>query len=254
MASILTIRPHSGLSGDILLTGLAVLLFKQLSLDPAAGNQALATLCEDIMPGLANTVQIEKVLVQGIAGWHGKIDLPHEHAHRTLTDICQIIKDTRLTTGAQELARKCFETLALCEAKVHGKAVDEIHFHEVGALDSILDICLCSALFTKLSPDRIICAPLPMADGIITCAHGVLPAPAPAVLQLLSGIPVCPFQGPLQAGELITPTALVLIKTHGCEFGSWPSFTPLHTALVYGDRIFEQAANGAIFAWGIGAD
>ena len=97
---------------------------------------------------------------------------------------------------------------------------EAVRFHEVGALDSILDICMACVLFTRLSPARFVVSPLPIADGEVVCAHGVIPVPAPAVLELLEGIPVRPFSG---EGETVTPTAIALLRSLGATFGPWPA-------------------------------
>lgn len=252
MKKILTIRPHSGLSGDILLAGLAVLLADELGMEVTGADftSLLNGLCTDILPHLAAAVQIRMTEVHGIAGWQSQINLPSEHEHRHLSDIVRIILKSRLTAAAQASAQRSFEILAECESSVHGIPANKVHFHEVGALDSILDICVCCALLDRLGDTKVTCAPLPMADGHIECAHGILPAPAPAVLRLLEDVPVCPFEGSSLAGELVTPTALALLKAWGTEFGAWPSFTPAHTTLVYGSKIFTNAPNGVIFAIG----
>ena len=116
-----------------------------------------------------------------------------------------------------------------------------------GALDSILDICMACVLFTRLSPARFVVSPLPIADGEVVCAHGVIPVPAPAVLELLEGIPVRPFSG---EGETVTPTAIALLRSLGATFGPWPAMLVERRALVYGARVFANAPNGTIFACG----
>ncbi len=137
--------------------------------------------------------------------------------------------------------------LAVAEGAVHGRTPDQVHFHEVGALDSILDICMSCELFHRLSPSRFVVSPLPMADGFVHCAHGIIPVPAPAVLELMDGIPVRPFPG---QGETVTPTAMALLRALNAEFGPWPAMTVEKKAIIYGSRVFEDAPNGAIFACG----
>ena len=90
-------------------------------------------------------------------------------------------------------------------------------------------------------------SPLPIADGEVVCAHGVIPVPAPAVLELLEGIPVRPFSG---EGETVTPTAIALLRSLGATFGPWPAMLVEKRALVYGSRVFANAPNGTIFACG----
>lgn len=249
--SLLTIRSYTGLSGDMLCCGLGCLWLEAQNLDPAskAANEALNELAGKIMPDLAGSAAIERRLVGGIGGYALRVALPHVHEHRAPGDIYQIIGQSGMADAARELARKCFALLAECEAAVHAKSVDEVHFHEVGALDSILDICLACELYEKLGLPEIITSPLPIADGSIACAHGVLPAPAPAVLALLPGMRVRPFALE-NAGELVTPTAIALLRALGAAFGPWPEIGVACTALVYGSREFAGVPNGVIFALG----
>lgn len=266
---VLTIRSHSGLSGDMLLTGLALMnaaADTEAALDAGApaplGTAALVDGANSILaeqlaplaaavPALDGCAAIVRKEVAGIGGWHAEVRLPEAHEHRTLAHIREIIGASGLTEHARRLALDCFALLARCEAEVHGNAPDEVCFHEVGALDSILDICLACALFDRLAPARFVVGPLPLADGSVHCAHGHIPAPAPAVLALLSGVPVRPFAGGAAAGELVTPTALALLRTFGSEFGPWPAFRVTATALVYGSKVFPDTANGAVFAVGM---
>lgn len=249
--TLLTIRSYTGLSGDMLCCGLGAIWLAGQNLEPAsqAGNEALNGIAAKIMPDLAGSSAIERKLVNGIGGYHLRVDLPHAHEHRTPGDINQIIGQSDMTDSAREIARQCVNLLARCEAAVHGKNVDEIHFHEVGALDSILDICLVCELYAQLGEPHIISSPLPLADGSITCAHGVLPAPAPAVLALLPGMRVRPFALE-NAGELVTPTAIALLHALGAVFGPWPEIGVERTALVYGSREFAGVPNGVVFVLG----
>lgn len=239
---IITVRAVSGLSGDMLLTGLACLA----GLD----SGELSVLSETIgLPALKGCIRLEPRSVHAIAGWGCRIDLPHEHAHRTLTDILQLLEQSTLTERAKVLSKGTFTLLAEAEGRVHQRPVEDVRFHEVGALDSILDICMVCALFDRLNPDRFVCSPLPMGDGGVQCAHGWIPTPAPAVLELLEGVSVCGFTG---RGETVTPTAIALLRTLDAKFGAWPSMVVERRALVYGDRIFDNAPNGAVFAMGSG--
>ena len=261
---VLTIRSHSGLSGDMLLTGLALMNAAADAEQAGGATVGTAALVEaanalltellapiaDGLPALAGCVAITRKEVGGIGGWRAEVTLPVAHEHRSLAHIRDIITASGLTPRARDLAQACFALLARCEAEVHGKEPDDVCFHEVGALDSILDICLACALYDRLAPARFVVGPLPLADGGIHCAHGHIPAPAPAVLALLGGIPVHPFAGDATAGELVTPTAIALLRALGCEFGPWPAFRVTATALVYGSKVFPGTANGAVFAVG----
>ena len=148
---------------------------------------------------------------------------------------------------AKELSIRAFTILGEAEAAVHGKEPDQVNFHEVGALDSILDTCMVCRLFTVIKPARFVCSPLPVADGVIHCAHGHVASPAPAVLRLLEGIPVSSFPG---KGETVTPTAVSLLRALGAQFGGWPAMTVGRTVISYGSKVFENAPNGAIWALG----
>ena len=236
---IVTIRCHSGLAGDILLTGFSRLLEKD-----STGLNALAA---GIMPELDNALHIGPCQVGAISGFRARVDLPHQHEHRTLADIVRLLEKADLTQTAREMAIKTFTLLAEAEGRVHGKKPEEVHFHEVGALDSILDITLACVLFDELHPDLFQVSPLPLADGSVTCQHGILPVPAPAVLELLDGIPVVPFAG---KGETVTPTAIALLKSLGASFGPWPAMLIEKHVLAFGTKVFENAPNGAIFAMG----
>lgn len=236
---MLTIRANSGLSGDMLLTG----LLKMTEVSEAEVETLLAA----IMPELSGSLRLVRKQVHHVGGWHAEVNLPHQHEHRTLADITALIKACGMTDAAKGLATETFTLLARAEAAVHEKKPEDVHFHEVGALDSILDICLACELFATLAPGRFVASPLPMADGFVACAHGVIPVPAPAVLELLEGIPVRPFAG---RGETVTPTAIALLRALGAEFGPWPAMRVEKRALVYGGKIFENAPNGAIFAFG----
>jgi uncharacterized protein (DUF111 family) len=237
---ILTVRAISGLSGDMMLAGLAAMAdVSQTELDNMAAELGL--------PGLEGALRLEERSVNGISGWGCRIRLPHEHAHRTLGDIETIIRQSAMPPDAMERSLRAFALLAEAEGAVHGKRPEEIHFHEVGALDSILDTCLACRLFCRIAPGRFVCGPLPLADGVVRCAHGQMLAPAPAVLRLLPGVRVCGFPA---VGETITPTAISLLRALDADFGPWPEMTVSKTAISYGNKVFADAPNGAIWALG----
>lgn len=245
--SVLTLRLHSGLSGDMFLAGLLCMQAQPQDELDALTDGLLRGLVPDRAAELAGAVRLVPHSVQGIGGWQARVALPHEHAHRNLADVQALIRQSPLQERARKLALDAFGRVAHAEAAVHGKALDEVHFHEVGALDSIVDICLTCELFARLDPGALVVSPLPLADGSVTCAHGVLPVPAPAVLRMLEGMPVRPFPG---EGETITPTAIALLQALRADFGPWPHMRVERCALVYGTRVFPHAPNGATFALG----
>lgn len=156
-------------------------------------------------------------------GFHGtKIDFSAktELCHRHLSDMISIVQSAHFPKKAEEKILKTFDILAEAEAKVHGTTKEEVHFHEVGAVDTILDICAVCILLTKYQIDQLICAPLPMGHGTIQCAHGEIPLPAPAVAEMLKGAAIkeCSIKG-----ETVTPTGIALLKAFDTFFGDMPS-------------------------------
>lgn len=236
----LVIRPMSGLSGDMCVAGFARMA--------DATNAELSAVAAGLgLPG--NAVVLEQKIVSTVSGWHARIALPHEHSHRTLKDVCKIIADSDMSPRAKAFAEDTFSLLAVAEGKIHGIAPEKVTFHEVGALDSILDTCISCAMYDRMDAPRLVCGALPLCDGMVRCAHGLMPTPAPAVLDLLEGVPV---RGIASRGETVTPTAISLLKGLGAEFGEWPEMTINERALVYGTRTLPGVANGAIFARGPG--
>jgi hypothetical protein len=224
------------------------MLVAGLALMAGADDAALGALCAAVgVAGLNGSVRLLPRSVAGIGGYGLAVDLPHEHAHRNLCDIVAIIEASALSAGAKALAARAFELLAEAEAEVHGREPGEVTFHEVGALDSILDVCLAAALYDRLGPSRFVCGPLPLCDGVARSAHGPLFTPAPAVLRLLTGVAVT---GLSSAGETVTPTAIALLKAFGAEFGGWPDMVVTARAVVFGSRLLPGVPNGAVFAVG----
>ena len=237
--TVVTIRSHSGLSGDMFLAG----MMRLTEIDV----EELDILLTSLLPDLAGVLRLVRRPLWGIGGWTARIDLPHQHQHRRLAEIEALIGESGLSEKAKRLALATFALLARAEAIVHDIEPQAVHFHEVGGLDSIVDVCIGCELFCRLEPAVFVVSPLPVADGEIHCAHGILPSPAPAVLELLADIPVRPF--PVR-GETVTPTALAILRSLDADFGLWPSMRLRRQALVYGEREFPGVANGAVFAYG----
>jgi len=152
-----------------------------------------------------------------------------EQPHRHLKDILALIENSGLNDRVRQNAARIFTRLADAEAAVHGVSREEVHFHEVGALDSIIDIVGTCIALDLLDIEQIYCSPLPTGGGTVRCAHGVLPVPAPATLELMRGLPVRPSD--IQ-GELVTPTGAAIVATLARAFGNVPD---MHlTAAGYG--------------------
>ncbi len=148
----------------------------------------------------------------GISGLRFDVLSGEGHAHRHLSDIGEIILRSALPPRVKEMAVKAFTLLAEAEGKVHGEPAGHVHFHEVGAVDSIIDIVGAMIMLDHLGWPEVIFSPLNVGSGTVRCAHGTLPVPAPATLELLKGLPVHSAGDPM---ERVTPTGAVLVKTLG---------------------------------------
>jgi hypothetical protein len=139
----------------------------------------------------------------------------HEHAHRHLSDIERIINDSGLDIKTKELSKKIFMKIAVAEASVHGISVDHVHFHEVGAIDSIIDIVGAAICFNALNVEGVHVSTVELGGGFVNCDHGMLPVPAPATVEIIKGIPV--KTGGVNF-EATTPTGAAILSALGTEF------------------------------------
>ena len=146
----------------------------------------------------------------------------HVHMHRNLQDIEQLIRNSTLELDVKDLAIEIFRKVAVAEAKVHGKPIEQVHFHEVGAIDSIIDIVGTAILIRKLNPDRICVSVLNEGHGFIDCQHGRMAVPVPATVEILANAGV-PFRQVDVETEMITPTGAAIIATLAEEFGNAPA-------------------------------
>jgi hypothetical protein len=169
-----------------------------------------------------------------------RIEHPRQHAHRHLQDIVHILERSALTPAQQDLAKRIFANIAQAEAQVHGTTVDRIHFHEVGAVDSIVDIAAAAIGFDLLAADLVMASPVPTGRGQVRIAHGVCPVPTPGTIELLKGIPLVDV--PVEA-ELTTPTGAAILKTVCRQFGPLPSMTIETVGYGAGTRDFADRAN-----------
>jgi len=147
---------------------------------------------------------------------HAAVD---HHDHRSLTEINQLIDRSALSAGGKTRAKELFQRLGEAEAAVHGTTLEKVHLHEVGALDSIIDIVGAVHALETLGIDRVVASPLNVGSGSVRSAHGLYPVPAPATLRLLKGAPI--YSGPQQA-EMVTPTGALLVSAYASEFGAIP--------------------------------
>ncbi|HEV3510222.1 MAG TPA: nickel pincer cofactor biosynthesis protein LarC [Candidatus Sulfotelmatobacter sp.] len=143
----------------------------------------------------------------------------HAHPHRGLSEIRKIISESGVSDAAKKKAIAIFEALGAAEAKIHNVPIETVHFHEVGAVDAMVDI-VCAAVGSEaLGVDEIVCSPLNLGGGTVECAHGIFPVPAPATVELLKDAPV--YSSGVQA-ELVTPTGAAIVKTLARRFTAFP--------------------------------
>ena len=169
---------------------------------------------------------------------------PHEHSHphRGLTEIRGIIGKAGISETAKATAIAIFEALGAAEAKIHNTSVESVHFHEVGAVDAMVDIVCAAVGVEALRVDEIVCSPLNVGGGTVKCAHGTLPVPAPATVELLKDAPV--YSSGVQA-ELVTPTGAAIVKTLARRFAAFPEMKIENSGYGAGSRDFPGHANVA---------
>jgi uncharacterized protein (TIGR00299 family) protein len=148
---------------------------------------------------------------------------PKKHRrHRNLADVDEILEGSGVSATAVDKARRVFRRLAEAEGAVHGRPAEEVHFHEVGAVDALIDILGACLALERLGADEVVCSELPMGHGTVSCEHGVLPLPAPAVAAMLTGVPVRSVD---VEGETVTPTGAALVTALSDRFGPMPAMT-----------------------------
>lgn len=232
MQTVLYFDCFSGISGDMTIGALL-----DLGVDPEAFLAALNSL------NVAGyRLKISKKTTRGITATDFDVIIEkdlnaHDHPHRHLADILKIIDQSAIDDVAKALSRKIFETIALAEAEVHNQTPEQVHFHEVGAIDSIVDIVGAAICISMLQPDYILASPLHVGSGTVTCAHGVMPVPTPATLKILEGIPV--YSTGIK-GELVTPTGAAIIKNLVSAFQPLPSMTIEKSGYGSGKKEFDH--------------
>ncbi len=241
--SWLHIDPFSGASGDMLL---GALVDAGVSIDALA--QGLASL--DVPGWRLARADRRDPRVGGT-----KIDVvleqpPGGHEHRHLGDIERIIDASTLPAAVKERARAAFRRLAEAEAEVHGTTPEHVHFHEVGAVDAIVDVCGVLLGLHLLGVDGVSCGPVPQGSGFVDCDHGRIPVPVPATALLLRGVPTIAAEGPHPTGELVTPTGATLLRTIVDRFGPRPPMTVDRVAYGLGGRDRGDRPNAVRFFLG----
>ena len=224
------LHPFAGIAGDMTLGAL---------LDAGAELSFVVSTLEGLnVDGWSLTT--EQVDRNGIRATRAVVDAPEQHHHRHWSDIRSMLEQASLPERVRTRALAVFETLAIAEGKVHGLPPDEVHFHEVGALDAIVDIVGSCAALESLNIDEVASGPVAVGVGSISAAHGILPNPPPAVVNLLEGIPTVSVDVDM---ELTTPTGAAIIKALADRVGPMPDMTINGSGYGAGTRDLVDRAN-----------
>ena len=219
----------SGLSGDMFLG-----LLLDLGLDRRQLEEELAKL-----PITDYQLRIGREKRHGIEGCRLRVECAEQHHHRSWSSIDLLLAESALAPEISDLARRFFRRLGAAEGKVHGIAIDQVHFHEVGAVDAIVDLTGAAIGIHLLGIEKLVCAPLPLSRGMTRSAHGPLPLPAPATLELLQGIPIVDSGC---ARELVTPTGACIVAELA-EFGGLAAMAIERTGYGVGGWQLEDRPN-----------
>ena len=220
----------SGISGDMTLGALV-----DAGVDLAELNAAVGSLG---LPGCRLIAR--QVKKRGFRATQVTVEYRAEDVHRNLGDIVRMINGARLNDRQKDLARRIFTRLAEAEAKVHGTTIEEVHFHEIGAADSVADVVGAAVGLDLLGVDRVVASPVPTGTGTIRIAHGLSSIPAPATAELLRGIPLAESSIP---HELTTPTGAAILATVVDSFGPLPAMKIDRIGCGAGKRDLEEQSN-----------
>ncbi len=228
--STLALEPVGGIAGDMLIAALLHLGAPRAALDE--GLRALA------LPGL--TLDAREVEVSNIRALHVEVHAPEgDHVHRPWAQVREVIARAQLPSRASDLAQRAFELLARAEGKVHGISPEQVEFHEVGAHDSIADVVGAALLIDALAPGRIVSLAPPSGSGTVLTAHGVMPVPSPATLEILRGRPLR-SSGP---GERTTPTGAAMLAAWTEPVESLPELVVQSIGYGAGTKRWDDAPN-----------
>ena len=253
MSKILYFDCFSGASGDMILGSLIDAGLPIAELREALGSLALENIRVEAhttqRAGIAATKfevideTVEHLGSHDNGHHHHRHDAGHAHdhsSHRGLNEICRMIDGSGLSTAAKGRANHLFRRLAEVEAAIHQTSVDKVHLHEVGAVDSIIDIAGCVFALEWFDVERIVVSPLNVGSGTVKCEHGVMPVPAPATAKLIEGSPVY-SKGP--EVELLTPTGALILTDYAESYGSLPAMTLERSGFGAGDHDFPDHPN-----------
>jgi uncharacterized protein (TIGR00299 family) protein len=246
VADVLWLEPVGGIAGDMFMAAALDLGVPRPDLEAALGALGL--------PGWR--LEVSRAEAGGVAGTHvDVVPTAPQPATRRLAEIRALLAASALPPRAKETALALFERIARAEAVVHGIALEEVHFHEVGGLDSIVDVSGAAVVLDLLGWPRVVATPPELGTGFVKTQHGLLPVPPPAVLELLRGLPVRPGG---VVGEMVTPTGAALLAGLA-ELGTPPPFTPRRVGYGVGTKRWPDRPNvlrmtiGEVAATGAGA-
>jgi uncharacterized protein (TIGR00299 family) protein len=220
----------AGASGDMILGAMVA-----AGVDPEALRDQLSLLNVD-----GFKINFETTDRSGLSATHARVETTDQSKHRHLSHIQRIIEDSGVTDAVKELSLRIFTRLAAAEARVHNEPIEKVHFHEVGALDAIVDVVGAAVCFDLLKIDRFVSSPLHVGSGMIEMAHGRFPVPPPAVAELLRGAQF--YSGDIK-GELLTPTGAAIITTVCQEYGPIPRIKTERTGSGAGTREYDNFPN-----------
>ena len=230
MSRVLYFDCFSGISGDMALGALVDAGLPLEALKHALGSLALGDVELRADKVLRAGVSATKFSVRDLAAPNAD---PNHHPHRHLPKIFKMIDESALSAAGRDRAKAMFQRLAVAEAEIHQMPVERVHLHEVGALDSIIDICGIVFAMEWAGADRVVCSPLNVGGGMVHSAHGHFPVPAPATVKLLGNTPI--YSGAVQK-ELVTPTGALVATTFASAFGPIPPMTVERVGYGAGDR------------------
>jgi len=239
VARVLYLDCFSGISGDMALGALVDAGLPLAELKGALGSLALGDAHVHARRVLRAGVSATKFSVHEHAGGSaehahdGDHHHHHEHPHRSLSEIFELIDRSSLSPPGRDRAKAMFQRLGEAEAAIHATPVEKVHLHEVGALDSIIDIVGIVYAMEWAAADRVVCSPLNVGGGMVSSAHGVFPVPAPATVKLLGEAPI--YSGRVQ-NELVTPTGALIATTYATSFGPVPAMSVEQVGYGAGDR------------------
>ncbi|HKN83552.1 MAG TPA: nickel pincer cofactor biosynthesis protein LarC [Pyrinomonadaceae bacterium] len=220
----------AGASGDMILGAMVA-----AGMDPDYLRRQLSLLNVE-----GFSIDFETVNRSGVSATYARVETVEEHKHRHLADIKQIIEASGLPACVKQRAVQIFIRLAAAEAQVHNEPIDHVHFHEVGALDAIVDVVGAAICFDALGIERFVSSPLHVGSGMVQMAHGRFPIPPPAVTELLKGVP---FYASDVKGELLTPTGAAIITTVCSEYRPIPQMKTERTGYGAGTREYHDFPN-----------